>query len=31
MTDDRLSELEQKTRYIPGEVEERIFDQWLGA
>ncbi len=31
MADDRLSELEQKTRYIPGEVEERIFDQWLGA
>ena len=31
MPDDRLSKLEEKTRYTPGEVEERIFDQWLEA
>lgn len=29
MADDRLSKLEQKTRYEPAEVEKRIFNQWM--
>ena len=31
MTDDRLKRLEERTRYVPGEVEQAIFDRWEGA
>ncbi len=29
MADDRLTQLGQKTRYEPAEVEERIFGEWM--
>ena len=29
MADERLKELEEKTRYEPAEVEARIFAEWM--
>src|SRR5215208_5621778 len=31
MTDDRLKRLEERTRYVPDEVEGAIFQRWLDA
>src|SRR3954449_5222207 len=31
MTDDRLKRLEERTRYVPDEVEGDIFQRWLDA
>jgi valyl-tRNA synthetase len=31
MTDDRLKALEERTRYVPDEVEGAIFQRWLDA
>src|SRR5262245_60921598 len=29
MADERLAELQEKTRYEPGEVEARVFAEWM--
>jgi valyl-tRNA synthetase len=31
MADERLGELKEKTRYVAGEVEARIFAEWIGG
>jgi valyl-tRNA synthetase len=31
MTDDRLKRLEERTRYVPDEVEGAIFQRWLDS
>src|SRR3954447_18215973 len=31
MTDDRLKALDERTRYVPDEVEGAIFQRWLDA
>ena len=31
MSSTRLSALEQRTRYVPGDVEQRIFERWAQA